>query len=117
MSHLESILVVEDEALVREMIAFELHEAGFSVADAGSADEALVILDERPVSLLFTDIRMPGSMDGWCLAEEARARNPALHVIYASGYSDEQRLVADSIFLKKPYRPSEVLAAIDRLLA
>jgi CheY-like chemotaxis protein len=112
----KTILVVEDEALVRELIVDELDDAGYLVLEAVTADEALEILDMRRVSLLFTDIRMPGSMDGWTLAEEARRRVPALPVIYTSGYSEERpRLVPQSIYLKKPYRASQVLAAIEKL--
>lgn len=113
----KTVLVVEDEDLVREMIADELADAGFVVFAATCAAEAMDILEEQTVGLLFTDIRMPGLMDGWTLAEAARRLNPMLGVIYASGYSDERpRLVSNSIYLRKPYRPSEVVAAIERML-
>ena len=75
------------------------------------------MLRTQPVDLLFTDIRLPGLMDGWRLAEEARSINPRLPVIYATGFSSEApRLVRDSVFLKKPYLPSAVVAAVRRLL-
>ena len=111
-----AILVVEDEALLREIIVSELDDAGFTVHEAASAQEALDVLEHERVCLLFTDIRMPGDMDGWDLAEEARRRRPELKVIYASGYSVQApRLVPNSLYLGKPYRPSEVLSAIEKL--
>ncbi|NNM72388.1 response regulator [Enterovirga aerilata] len=111
-----TVLVVEDEALIREMIVGELDEAGFIVLEAGSAEEAIEILDRYLVGILFTDIRMPGRMDGWALAEEAHRRNPALKVLYTTGYSEERpRRVPNSLYIAKPYRPSEVIAAIARL--
>lgn len=73
-------------------------------------------MERRPVGVLFTDIRLPGLIDGWQLAERARAINPVLPVIYATGFSSEApRLVADGILLRKPYLPSTVLATIEKL--
>ena len=112
-----TILVVEDEALVREMIVWELDEAGHVVFEAGSADEALEMLDSRSVDILFTDIRMPGQLDGWDLAEEVHRRNPEIRVIYTTGYSHERpRAVPNSLFIRKPYRATEILAAIETLV-
>jgi CheY-like chemotaxis protein len=109
-------LVVEDEPLVRDTIVHELEEAGFGVLEAETAEAGLAILNERPVCLLFTDIRLPGSMDGWGLAEAARALHPDLPVIYATGFTAEgPRLVPKSVFLQKPYRPSAVLSVIEKL--
>jgi CheY-like chemotaxis protein len=71
------VLVVEDEDLIRSMVVDDLVEAGFDVLQADSGDEALTYLDAAPpVDVLFTDIRMPGSTDGWQLAEKFRARDP-----------------------------------------
>jgi CheY-like chemotaxis protein len=111
-----TILVVEDEELVREMIVSELEDAGYLVLEAGSAHEALSILEDRHVTILFTDIRMPGTLDGWDLAEEAHRRDPGIKVLYTTGYSQERpRLVPNSLYVQKPYRASQVLAAIERL--
>ena len=111
------VLVVEDEPLVRETIVCELEDAGFGVLEAETAETGLTILKQRPVSLLFTDIRLPGSMDGWGLAEAARALHPGIPVIYATGFTAEgPRLVPQSILLRKPYRPSAVLAVIEKLI-
>ena len=113
---MRTVLVVEDEPLVRDTIVHELEEAGFSVLEAETAEAGLAILNERPVCLLFTDIRLPGSMDGWGLAEAARALHPDLPVIYATGFTAEgPRLVPKSVFLQKPYRPSAVLSVIEKL--
>jgi CheY-like chemotaxis protein len=112
-----TVLVVEDEPLVRDTIIIELQDAGFLVLEAETAEEALGVLRTKPVDLLFTDIRLPGDMDGWRLAEEARSLNPRLPVIYATGYSTETpRLVRNGVFLHKPYLPSAVVATIRRLL-
>jgi CheY-like chemotaxis protein len=111
------ILVVEDEELVRDIIARELEDAGYLVIEAASAEAGLEVIETRPVGLLFTDIRLPGQMDGWRLAEEARSRCPDLPVVYATGYSAaEPRLVAGGVFLRKPYLPSTVVATIERLI-
>jgi CheY-like chemotaxis protein len=111
-----TVLVVEDENLVRETISAELEDAGFVVIEATTAEEGLAVLEEKPVGVLFTDIRLPGTMDGWDLAERARALYPNLPVIYATGFSSEQpRYVARGVLLRKPYLPSAVVAAIERL--
>ena len=102
------VLVVEDETLLREMIAFEFEMSGFEVVDAGSAEEALRRLKDIPVlDLLFTDIRLPG-MDGWSLATEVRSQRPDAPVIYASGNAERQQLLPRSEFIPKPYRPEEI---------
>src|SRR5689334_18576839 len=92
-----TVLVVEDEPLVRDTIVHELEDAGFGVLEAETAEAGLAILQQRPVSLLFTDIRLPGPMDGWGLAEAARVLFPNLPVIYATGFTaEEPRLVPKS---------------------
>jgi CheY-like chemotaxis protein len=112
-----TVLVVEDEELVRETITDELQDQGYVVIEAVTAEEGLEILGKGPVGVLFTDIRLPGAMDGWDLAEAARALNPNLAVIYATGYSPEApRFVRNSIFLRKPYLPSTVISAIEKLV-
>ena len=113
----KAVLVVEDESLIRETIADELEDAGFLVLEAETAEQGLEILESKPVHVLFTDIRLPGVLDGWSLAERARALDPNLPVIYATGFSaEEPRFVPKSVFLRKPYLPSAVLAAIEKLI-
>lgn len=114
------VLVVEDEGIVRELVCMDLEDAGFDVMEAGSGDEAFVMLTdlprERAVDLLFTDIRMPGKIDGWTLAEKARDILPNLSVVYASGYSSEPaRAVPGSEFIRKPYRTEVLLDTIRKL--
>lgn len=111
------VLVVEDELLVRETVVDRLLEAGFQVLEAETAEEGLDIIEQRSVSVLFTDIRLPGAMDGWQLGEEARKRHGGLAVVYATGYSSEEpRPVPNGVFLRKPYLPSQVVGIIGRLL-
>jgi CheY-like chemotaxis protein len=112
-----TILVVEDEWLVGEIVTQELEELGYRVLYTITAEDALKILDgDQMIDLLFTDIRLPGPLDGWQLAEHARTLRPALPVIYATGYtSEEPRQVPRSIFMRKPYRISGVVAAARQL--
>jgi CheY-like chemotaxis protein len=76
-----SVLIVEDEWLVRLELTSAFEDAGFAVTESGSAEEALDILRTRPVALLLTDIRLDGQMNGWDLAEEARTQWPDISVI------------------------------------
>lgn len=111
------LLVIEDEPLVRELIVLELEDAGYDILEAEDGPTAIRLLAANAdISLLFTDIRLPGGMTGWDIAEKAREMRPDLPVIYATGYSsDDLRLVEGAHFLKKPYRPAMVVAAIAEL--
>lgn len=113
-----SILVVEDDVLLRLITAEDLRGAGFSVIEAANADEAMTILDGAvPVDLVLTDIRMPGSMDGLALAAFVRQRWPSLRIVVASGERPTQAAlaVADA-FLPKPYDSSAILARLKTLI-
>ena len=80
-----TVLLVEDEVLIRLMVADELRGQGLQVLEASNADEAIAILESSlPVHLLFTDVRMPGPIDGIALAKLAQARFPQLKLIIAS---------------------------------
>src|SRR5436305_1640861 len=84
----KSILMVEDERAILELMTDELRELGFTVYPAETAEDGLRILEREPdIDLLFTDIRLPGRLDGWDLAERARHARPELKIIYATGYS------------------------------
>ena len=86
-----TVLMVEDEMLLGNVVADELEEAGYRVLSAMTGEEALALLEgAEPIDLLFTDIRLPGLIDGWHLAEAARRLRPDLPVIYASGYTVQQ---------------------------
>lgn len=107
------LLVVEDEALIRQLIVLELEDAGYDVIEAETGDEALDALRRCPaIALLFTDIRLPGAMTGWDIAEAARAMRPEMPVIYATGYSGELRIVPGGAFMRKPYKPSTVIERV-----
>jgi len=108
--HRPLLLVVEDEALVRQLVVLEFEDAGYDVIEAENGEEALTALHAYPsIELLFTDIRLPGQLSGWDIAEQARAMRPDLPVIYATGYSGEMRIVPKGEFLRKPYKPSFVI--------
>ena len=98
------ILVVEDEALIRDFVLEELQYAGFDVVVAANADEAIVILENQlDIRLVFTDIDMPGSMNGMKLAAAVRERWPPIHIIVTSGKGRPGELPARALFIPKPY--------------
>jgi CheY-like chemotaxis protein len=114
-----SVLVVEDEALISEWVSEVLADEGFEVHAVATAEEAVAYLNQAgDVDVLFTDINLPGPMDGARLAQVARARKPQLSVIYASGRLpalDPHVRVPGSTFVPKPYMPSQIVALISRL--
>ena len=112
-----TVLVVEDETLTRLMLGAELEACGYRVIEAANADEALLILRGNPsVKLLFTDVNMPGTLDGLALAQLARAESPGVKLIIASGHMrlSEWAVDADATF-SKPYDLVQLIATIDRL--
>lgn len=115
------ILVVEDEALIGEMIADALQEQGFEVLVTASAAAALAhIQSGAQVDALFTDVNLPGEMNGAELANRVRALRPEIPIVYASGHwspSDRDRPVARSVFLPKPYDPRDAGDLLMRLVA
>lgn len=112
------ILIVEDEALVREVAAVEFEDAGYEVLGAADGAAALQTLADCPeIALLFTDISLRDSIDGWTIAERARELRPDLPIIYATGYTpDAVKLVSGGRFFKKPYLPTTIIQAADELL-
>jgi CheY-like chemotaxis protein len=108
-----TVLVVEDETLVRELVVEELEEAGYSVVVAINADQAIAILEARQdIHLVFTDIDMPGSMDGLKLAAAVRDRWPPVHIIITTGKVRPLEIPADALFIPKPYVGTNVIAAM-----
>ena len=110
------LLVAEDDIFIRSMIAEFLRDAGFDVLEAGNADEAMAHFEAgAEIDLLFSDVRMPGSMDGSELATKIKGKWPSTHIVLTSGYSSTlmeiQAKMQDRV-LPKPYRPLSVLAAI-----
>jgi CheY-like chemotaxis protein len=112
----EIILLAEDEPAVREMVRTSLESCGYRVLEAASGDQALTIWRERAseISLLITDMVMPGSLLGGELAQRLRADRPSLHVVYMSGYGGQDLALDDrSRFVSKPFQVS-TLAQIVR---
>jgi two-component system, response regulator PdtaR len=113
------ILIVEDEFLLRLDSAETIESAGFEVIQAANADEAIAILKARPdIHVVFTDIQMPGSMDGLKLARFVRDRWPRIKIVATSGHVtvDEDDLPDGSVFLPKPYRGAHVVATLRELV-
>ena len=118
-SHRPVVLVVEDEVLLRMDAAEVIQSAGFDVLEARSADEAISILEQRnDIRLIFTDINMPGSMDGVKLAHFVKNRWPPIKIIATSGHAkiDANELPEGSLFVPKPYAGAEVADTIHKLI-
>ena len=120
---LKSILVVEDEVLIRLAIAEYLRECGYKVHEATHATEALAVLESPEVSvdIVFSDVVMPGEMDGFGLARWVRTNRPGVEVILTSTV-DRSAEVAGMLceagpLMKKPYEPQSVVERIKQLLA
>ena len=111
------VLVVEDEFLIRDSIVDYLRHAGCLVLEAQSGEQALAMLRaDRPIDVVFTDIRLSGPLSGWDIGEACRAKWPDVAVIYTSGHAIQPaRNVAGSLFFDKPYRPEQVLEACQSL--
>lgn len=109
------ILIVEDEVLIRMLVADELRDADYDVVEAGSADEALELLGTlAPVDLIISDVRMPGSIDGLGLLAAVKAKCPRMPFIVTSGHIEPSLAIqrgADQ-FLAKPYSTQVVLSAV-----
>ena len=115
----KSVLVVEDEVLIGEMVCAALADDGFEVHVSHDAGDALRYLESgKPVDVLFTDIDLPGGMDGGSLARYARDLRPGLPVVYASGKLNGVRHTAKvpgSVFLQKPYDPTHASMLLAQL--
>jgi two-component system, response regulator PdtaR len=115
-----TILVVEDEALLRMYAADFLEENGFSVVEAENADTALKLLETRDdVRLLFTDVRMPGSCDGMELARKVHARWPHILLVITSGHlrPAHAEIPDHGHFIGKPYGTNELLAEVNDMMS
>jgi two-component system, response regulator PdtaR len=110
------VLIVEDEPMIRMAAVLLVEGLGYSVLEAGNADEAILLLDEHSeITIIFTDIQMAGSMDGLALTHWAAGRWPPLRFIIVSGGVSPQvdEMPAGAMFVAKPYTDS----AIGRLIA
>jgi|ERR1700677_592070 DNA-binding NtrC family response regulator len=112
-----NVLVVEDDYLIRANAVDMIEEAGFRVDEAGSADDAVRILEQRRnVGLVFTDVHMPGSLNGLDLARLVEHRWPGTGVIVTSGRATKMDIPRRAIFLAKPYSSSELVGKLRALL-
>ncbi|HEY2137544.1 MAG TPA: response regulator [Xanthobacteraceae bacterium] len=119
----QTVLLVEDEILIRTVIADYLRQCGFKVIEAAGADEAIMVL-KRPdiaVSIVFSDVEMPGEMDGFGLSQWVRSNRPGLAVLLAGTLTKTAdtaaKLCEKGPALKKPYEPHIAVQHIKRLLA
>ena len=114
----ETILVVEDDALVRRYVITQIQSLGYTTLEASRASEALEIIDSpTPIDLLFTDVIMPGSMNGRQLVDTAIVRRPGLKTLFTSGYTENAivhhgRLDTGVLLLAKPYRKTDLARMI-----
>jgi PAS domain S-box-containing protein len=119
----ELVLVVEDDALVRKYVIAQIASLGYRTLSAGGAEEALRLIRSEPaIDLLFTDVIMPGPMNGRQLVEEASKLHPGLKVLYTSGYTEnaivhQGRLDPGVLLLAKPYRKQDLARMLRMALA
>ena len=114
------VLIVEDEALVRMPAVDTIEEAGFEILKATNADEAILLLKARlDITVVFTDIEMPGSMNGLRLAEAVRDRWPPVKIIATSGHYvvRDGDLPSGGLFLAQPYSLSQISSALREITA
>jgi DNA-binding NtrC family response regulator len=115
-----TVLVVEDETMVRMPIAEYLRDCGYNVLEAGDASEAIAAMDaEEHVSVVFSDIRMPGKMDGFGLADWLQSHHPDVPVLLTSGYGGRASIpsaISGGRFIEKPYSQTQVERRIAALL-
>jgi len=113
-----TIVIVDDEPLLREYEIGLLEELGFPIVDFARADEALGFLKDhaREVFVLFTDVRMPGAVDGLDLARWVARECPWIRIVVVSAHltKDDERLPGDAAFFRKPFLPLEVIRIVNR---
>ncbi len=118
----ETVLVVEDNEMVRSYVTAQFRELGYHVAEAVDGPSALRFLDsDAPADLLFTDMVMPGGLHGYDIAAEALKKRPGIKVIFTTGFNDMTRFqlpmeFVDSPVLRKPYRRAELAEVLRRVL-
>ncbi len=118
-----TVLVVEDEVLIRLVIADYLRECGYRVHEAANAAEAVVVLESPTVTIdiVFSDVQMPGEMDGFGLARWVRVHQPDVRVILTSSVERSADIAATLCeagpLLEKPYEPTGVVERIRQLIA
>jgi CheY-like chemotaxis protein len=114
-----AVLVVEDEVLIRMAIADSIEEGGFTVYEAANADQAIRLLElHQDIRVLFTDIDMPGSMDGLKLAAAVRDRWPPVKIVITSGHVKirQEELPVEGRFFAKPYDAAKIVSTLHDLV-
>ncbi|MET0710036.1 MAG: response regulator [Tardiphaga sp.] len=112
------VLVVEDDALLRMHAAEMIEEAGFRVLEAPNADAAILLLESQmDIRIIFTDIDMPGSMNGLKLAQAVANRWPPIRIVATSGHFKirDGDLPTGGRFIAKPYRSNQIISALQEL--
>jgi len=115
-----TILIVDDEPLLRFDLVDFFEQAGWRVFDAGTADAAIALLDAHPyIRVVLTDVQMPGGMDGLKLAHHVRERFPPTALFVVSGHIPvaESDLPAQAVFLPKPFDPHRLLRQIEAIVS
>jgi CheY-like chemotaxis protein len=110
-----TVLVVEDEVMLGLLVSESLADEGFEVLTAANADQAIEILESRDdISTIFTDVEMPGSMDGLKLAKAVSDRWPPVNIVITTGKTRPQtdKMPKKSLFVPKPYHTADVVNAI-----
>lgn len=109
-----TVLVVDDQDLVRDVVRIALEQAGHRVIEAGTPTKALAAVEEeRDIDLLLVDVVMP-EMDAFDLARRIQAEVPGVRVIYTSGYTDATE---EGHFIQKPFSPAQLVAKVESVLA
>jgi CheY-like chemotaxis protein len=112
-----TILLAEDDPEVRDILADALSYAGHRVTEAPDGEIALQMLTRDEFDLLLTDVRMPGKLNGFALAREARKLRPTIKTVCATGFTNEQMGEGDcDIFLRKPFALQTLIDAVSRAL-
>jgi CheY-like chemotaxis protein len=112
-----TVLVVEDEALVRLPIAEYLRDRGYHVLEAENAAEAIALVETAAVDVVFSDVRMPGRMDGFALARWLREHHPDVPVLLTSGWTGLDTAASQGVkVIPKPYSQAQVVQRIETLL-
>ena len=110
----ETVLVVDDQDVVRDVIRLALERAGYTVLEASSPNAALALVrDDGPIDLLVTDVVMP-EMDAFELADRVACEVPGVRILYTSGYTDAG---AEGPFIQKPFTPAQLVEKVSSVLA
>ena len=119
--NLPIILIVEDDFAIQTVVEEALSDAGFEIAVAASAEEAVTLLSSRAMDyrVLVTDINLSGRMTGWEVARQAREINPTFPIVYMTGAAAKDWAshgVPNSVLLEKPFAPAQLVTAVSQLL-